>query len=243
MKTEGDRPRPGISPQFQGQDGILLASDVLQTRTSVSMPVPIQRAGISVSIVEDAPHTGQVLSDWIRLAEGFSLVNYHNTVDGALAALPNEKPAIVLIDINLPSSDASSCIRQLKPSLQQTQFVVLTVNENTDEIFNALTSGATGYLLAQTSRAELLAAVKHIHAGGSPMSRVIAKKVLQSFQIQPAVSAAAELSPRENRILRLLANGSSYQEAAELLNISLPMIGTYIRSIYEKLHLHSAARV
>lgn len=206
------------------------------------MPVPIQPPGISVALIEHDPQTSQVLSDWIKPAEGFSLFSYHNSAEHALAALPTEKPSIVLMDINLAGLGAITCLHQLKPILQQTQFVMLMVDENTEEIFDALAVGATGYLPAQTPRSELLAALKHIHAGGSPMSSVIAKKVLQSFQLQPPASAA-ELSPRENRILRLLASGSSESEAAGALNISLPMVSTYIRSIYEKLHLHLAGKI
>jgi DNA-binding NarL/FixJ family response regulator len=98
-------------------------------------------------------------------------------------------------------------------------------------------------MLMQTPRAGLLAALKHIHAGGSPISSAIAKRVLQWFQNQLSPDTAAELSPRENRILRLLACGSSYNEAADALNISLPMVSTYIRSIYEKLQVHSTAKI
>lgn len=206
------------------------------------MPARSRPAGISVSIVEDDPHTNQILSDWIRPANGFSLLNFHTGAESALSFLPNEKPSVVLLDLNLPGNGAHKCVRQLKPLLQQTQFVMLTTpEENTGEIFAALAVGATGYLLAQSSRAELLAALQEIHAGGSPMSSAIATKVLQAFKAELPLNPAAELSPRENRILRVLARGSSYDEAATTLNISLPMVGTFIRSIYEKLHLHSAA--
>jgi len=242
MKTEENISRRPFPPQLHGQDGILLASEVFQTRASFSMPVKSQPAGISVSVVHDDPDTSEVLSDWIRSALGFSVASRHTTAGSALAALPHEKPTIVLLDIDLPDLSAFDCLRQLKSILQQTQFVMLLVEEDTDYIFNALAAGATGYLLRHASRDELLAELKLIHAGGSPMSSGISKKVLQSFQSQ-SPDGTSELSPRETRILRLLANGSSHREAAAALNISLPMISTYIRSIYEKLHLQAAAKI
>jgi len=233
----------GGSQRLHGQLDVLPLSEVFQTRTPFFMPARTQPAGISVSIVEDDAHASKVLSDWIQPTHGFCLVNYHRTAESALSSLPREKPSVVLIDLNLPGIGASKCVRQLKPMLQQTQFVMLTADEDVDNIFNALAAGATGYLLKRTPRADLLAALKHIHAGGSPISSNIAKKVLQSFQERWPRNPAAELSPRENRILRLLARGSSYNDAATSLNISLPMFSTYIRSIYEKLQIHSNAAV
>lgn len=244
MKAEENTPQTGFFPQLQGQDGILLASEVIQTRPSFSMPIPIQPGGISVSIIEDDARTSQILSDWIRPTDGFCLVNYHNTAASALATLPNEKPSIALIDMDLPDFGALNCVRRLKPPLRQTQFVMLMADENVEKLFNALALGATGYLLTQTPRVELLAALRQIHAGGSPMSCSIAKKVLQSFQIQTSLNnPVAELSPRENRILRLLARGASCAEAADTLNLSLSTVSTFIRSIYEKLQLLAAAKL
>ena len=241
MKTEDNALQTGFSNQFHCQDGILLAPEVFQTRILPSMPRRIQPAGISVSIVENDPHSSQLLSDLIRRTNGFSFVNSHSSVESALASLPVEKPSIVLISSDLPGHGAITLIRQLKPLLQQTQIIMLTGDEDSERIFDALVVGATGYLRAQTSRAELLAALKLIHAGGSPISSPIAKKVLQSFQNQSRLTAA-ELSPRENRLLRLLAGGSSCDEAAQLLNISLPMVSTYIRSTYEKLQVQSVSK-
>jgi len=235
MKSQENALQTGFSPTFHGLDGILLASEVSQNRKLVSMLRRIQPAGISVSIVENDPGIGQMLSDWIRPANGFSLINFHSTTDSALTSLPNEKPSIALIGPNLPGRGDIALIRRLKPLLQQTQFVILLGDEDSDRIFDALAAGATGYLPAQTPRAEMLAALKLIHAGGSPISSAIASKLLQSFQHQSRLSAA-ELSPRESRLLRLLAGGSSCDDVAHSLNISLPMVSTYIRSTYEKLH-------
>jgi len=199
---------------------------------------------ISVSIVEDDAQARQILADWIRRADGFRCVSEHGSAESALATLPAEKPEVVLMDINLPGLNGIECVRQLKPLLPGTQFLMLTVYEDADHIFNALMVGATGYLLKQTPRHELLAALKQVHAGGSPMTSNIARKVVQSFQrqTQAADADSVELSPREAEVLELLARGYLYKEIAEALAISLPTVNTYIRRIYEKLHVRSRAQ-
>lgn len=218
---------------------------IRQTGTSVQFGHP-QSAGISLSIIENDPQAAETLSNWIRSAGGFRLVSYHSTTERALPVLSREKPAIVLIDIELPNRGAFNCVRGLRAALPETQLAMLLADENTDKIFEALASGATGYLLKETSRTELLAALRYLHAGGSPISRRIAKKVLESFESRSSESmanhAVEELSPREKRILRLLADGASYQQAADTFNIGLPIVSTYIRSIYEKLQVHLAEK-
>src|SRR6516164_1885759 len=136
---------------------------------------------IAVSIIEDDVPAREILADWIRRAEGFQCVSEHDNAESALEALPREKPAVVLVDINLPGMNGIECIRRLKPVLPQTQFVMLTVYEDDNHIFKALAAGASGYLLKQTSRQMLLTALQEVHAGGSPMSSSIARKVVQSF--------------------------------------------------------------
>jgi|SRR6266404_2376178 len=199
---------------------------------------------IAVSIVEDDTQTRQILSDWIRRAEGFRFISEHGTAEHALAALPQENPSVVLTDINLPRMNGIEAVRRLKPLMPQTQFVMLTVYEDADHIFHALAAGATGYLLKQTPRKELLAALGQVHAGGSPMTSNIARKVVQSFQQRaaPSLADSADLSPREHEVLDLLARGYLYKEIAESLTISLPTVNTYIRRIYEKLHVRSRAQ-
>ena len=160
-----------------------------------------------------------------------------------MAKLPAEKPTVVLMDINLPGVNGIECVRRLKPLLPDTQFVMLTVYEDPEHIFNALEAGASGYLLKRMPRAELLVALKDVHAGGSPMTSNIARKVVQSFrrtETQP--SDAVDLSPREREVLDLLARGYLYKEIAESLQISVPTVNTYIRRIYEKLHVRSRSQ-
>jgi DNA-binding NarL/FixJ family response regulator len=199
---------------------------------------------ISVSIIEDDPQARKILCDWIRRADGFRFLSDHANAETAVAGLPGDKPGVVLTDINLPGMNGIECVRKLKPLLPETQFVMLTVYEDADHIFHALAAGATGYLLKQTPRNELLAALKQVHSGGSPMTSNIARKVVQSFQqlAPPSIADTAELSGREREVLDLLARGFLYKEIAESLSISLPTVNTYIRRIYEKLHVRSRAQ-
>jgi len=137
------------------------------------------------------------------------------------------------------------CVRRLKPRLPDTQFLMVTVYGDANHIFDALAVGASGYLLKQTRRNELIEALKDVHAGGSPMSSQIARKVVQSFrrnESQTASGEMVELSQREGEVLELLARGYLYKEIAEQLKISVQTVNTYIRRIYEKLHVRSRAQ-
>jgi len=198
---------------------------------------------IAVSIVEDDAPARSMLAEWIHHAPGFRCAGRHASAEAALTALPLEKPMVVLMDINLPGISGIECVRRLKPLLPDTQFIMLTIYEDPEHIFNALAVGACGYLLKRVSRAELLEALHDVHAGGSPMSSNIARKVVQSFQ-RPAhqPGGVAELSSREREVLELLARGYLYKEIAELLKISGPTVNTYIRRIYEKLHVRSRSQ-
>jgi DNA-binding NarL/FixJ family response regulator len=198
---------------------------------------------ITVSIIEDDASVREILADWIRRAQGFEYVSQYGDAESGLARLPADKPAVVVVDINLPGMSGIECVRRLKPLLPESQFVMVTVYEDADHIFNALAAGASGYLLKQTPRDELLSALRDVHAGGSPMTSNIARKVVQSFQrTAPFVGEAANLSPREREVLELLARGYLYKEISTQLGISTPTVNTYIRRIYEKLHVRSRAQ-
>ncbi len=198
---------------------------------------------VPVSIVEDDAQARSLLADWNNRAPRFRCVGRHASAEAALLALPIEKPAVVLMDINLPGISGTECVRRLKPVLPDTQFMMLTVYEDSDHIFDALAVGACGYLLKRVSRAELIEALQEVHTGGSPMSSNIARKVVQSFQ-RPAhqPSEAMVLSAREREVLELLARGYLYKEIADLLRISVPTVNTYIRRIYEKMHVRSRSQ-
>ena len=196
---------------------------------------------VAVSVVEDDPGVRSSLTKLINSSPGYRCVSQHSTAENALAELPRLKPNVVLMDINLPGMNGVECVRQLKPQLPATQVIMLTVYQNTDHIFKALAVGATGYMLKQTPPAELLAAIGEVHAGGSPMSGHIARKIVQSFQEPPAEPNAdvAALSPREVEVLDLLAKGFLYKEIAEQMKISYATVHTHIRHVYEKLHVRS----
>ena len=198
---------------------------------------------IAVSIVEDDAQARKILAGWISRASGFRLAGEWGDAESSLEKLVEKSPDVVLMDINLPGMSGVEAVRRLKPSLPGTQFVMLTVYEDADHIYNALAAGATGYLLKQTPREELLGAVEEVHRGGSPMTSNIARKVVQSFkQTSPGLPQGEELSPREQEVLDLLARGYLYKEIAERLNISVPTVNTYVRRMYEKLHVRSRAQ-
>lgn len=203
----------------------------------------VKPVNITVSIVDDDAPARGILIEWIRGAEGFECTGAHESAEAALTALPQENPSVVLMDINMPSMSGIECVRRLKPQMVDTQFVMLTVYEDPDHIFKALSSGASGYLLKRTPRAELLAAIKDVHAGGSPMSSNIARKIVQSFQrFNTSPAGADNLSPREREVLELLARGYLYKEISDTLHISVPTVNAHIRRIYEKLHVRSRSQ-
>jgi DNA-binding NarL/FixJ family response regulator len=196
---------------------------------------------ITVGIVEDDAQTRKILAGWITRAPGFQLAGEWGNAETAIAALGEARPNVVLMDINLPGINGVEAVRKLKPILQQTQFVMLTVYEDADHIYDALAAGATGYLLKETPRAELVNALQDVNQGGSPMSSNIARKVVQSFRQspQPPLPPGEALSPREQEVLDLLAGGYLYKEISERLGISVPTVNTYVRRVYEKLHVRS----
>ncbi len=202
---------------------------------------PAQPAIITVMVVEDDPSVRGILKTWLEEAEGFACVGVFPDVESALVQAPRLEPNVAIVDINLPGLSGIECVRQLKPQMPATQFVMLTVYEDSNHIFDALSAGATGYLLKTTSRDALVTALRELHAGGSPMSSNIARKVVQHLQ-QPKMKPAEELSKRENEVLALLAQGYLYKEIADALGIRLDTVNTYIRRIYEKLHVHSRAQ-
>ncbi len=198
----------------------------------------------NISIVEDNEKLRTTLAKVIDRAEGFRCVSHYGSAEAALENLPVVKPDVVLMDINLPGINGVECVRKLKPLLPKTQVMMLTVYEDTDNIFNALAAGASGYMLKRTPAKELIEAIHEVLRGGSPMTTHIARKVVLSFQQSAAASAKtanelSELSEREQQVLDLLSQGLIYKEIAEKLQISYETVHTYIRRIYEKLQVRT----
>jgi DNA-binding NarL/FixJ family response regulator len=196
---------------------------------------------ISVSIVEDSEQVRNTLTKLIDRAEGFSCLSQYANAETALEGLPNDKPDVIIMDINLPGMNGVECVRQLKQKLPGAQVMMLTAYEDTENIFNALAAGASGYMLKRTPRDELLAAISEVQRGGSPMTTHIARKVVQSFQKAAAAPPPVEsnLSEREQQVLDCLSQGFLYKEIAEKLGISYETVHTYIRRIYEKLQVRT----
>jgi RNA polymerase sigma factor (sigma-70 family) len=198
----------------------------------------------NISIVEDNEKLRTTLAKVIDRAEGFRCVSHYGSAEAALENLPVVKPDVVLMDINLPGMNGVECVRKLKVILPKTQVMMLTVYEDTDNIFNALAAGASGYMLKRTPAKELIEAIHEVLRGGSPMTTHIARKVVLSFQQSAAASAKtanelSELSEREQQVLDLLSQGLIYKEIAEKLQISYETVHTYIRRIYEKLQVRT----
>ena len=195
---------------------------------------------ISVSIVEDNNQLRATLARILNRADGFRCLSHYANAEDALKDLPRVRPDVVLMDINLPGMNGVQCVRQLKVLLPQIQVMMLTVYEDTENIFNALAAGASGYMLKRTSSKELLEAIQDVQRGGSPMTMHIARKVVQSFQHTAATAPPTEnLSEREQQVLDLLSQGLMYKEIAEKLGISYETVHTYIRRIYEKLQVRT----
>ena len=197
---------------------------------------------ITVSIIEDDAPVRQILTGWIDAAHGFHCLSAYGSAESALASLPREAPAILLVDINLPGMNGIECVRRLKPLMPGTQFLMLTVYADTEHIFDALAAGASGYLLKETGHGELIASLKLTYEGGAAMTSYIARKLVKSFQQpQPENPEPECLSPREQTILKLLSRGDYYREIADALDISINTVSTHVHRIYEKLHVRSRA--
>jgi DNA-binding NarL/FixJ family response regulator len=195
---------------------------------------------ISVSIVEDDRKTREGLVALLRRATGVRLLGIHPSGEAALASVPAEKPEVVLMDINLPGMSGIDCIARLKTQMPGLRVLMLTTYEDSHLIFNSLRAGASGYILKNKSSAELLDAIQQVHEGGAPMSMRIARKVVAFFNQLPGPASESErLSEREDQVLAALAKGSLYKEIGAQLKISENTVRTYVKRIYEKLHVNS----
>ena len=196
---------------------------------------------ITVSIVDDEAKLRQSIATFVNGATGFKCLSSYSSAEAALKALPGDKPDVVLMDINMDGMSGIECVAQLKALAPGMQVLMLTVYEDTEKIFRALAAGANGYLLKRSSPAKLLEAIREVHGGGSPMTSSIARKVVASFQKTAAGPGEkqGQLSPREEAVLDGLAKGWTYKQLASELGISIDTIRTYIRRIYEKLHVQS----
>src|SRR5580698_11534247 len=195
---------------------------------------------ITVSIVDDEADLRKHIAGYLAAAGNIRCKSAYASAEEALKHLPQDRPDVVLMDINLGDMDGIECVRRLTAVMPEAQVLMLTVFEDTDQIFRALAAGASGYLLKRLSPKKLLEAIEEVRAGGSPMSAPIARKVVQSFKTIPARhDESADLSPREHSVLDGLAEGLAYKQIADQLGVSIHTVRNYIRRIYEKLHVRS----
>lgn len=197
---------------------------------------------ITIVIVEDLDEVREGLRNFLVLDPELNVLDTFRTATEAEDGILRLQPDIVIMDINLPGPSGIDCIRAIRDRLTHTQFMMFTVYENDEKVFEALQAGASGYLLKNTGLPHIISALKELNAGGSPMSANIARKLVRAFQ-QPPRPAAAEttalLSPRENEILHHLAQGLLYKEIADRLAISTSTVRQHIHRIYEKLHVQN----
>lgn len=203
-----------------------------------------KRTPITVAVVEDEPALRGSLETILARTPGVRCVGSFATAEEALGGIPEWEPQVVFMDVQLPGMDGVECVRRLSEHLPHTQFVMLTVHDNPDAIFNSLAAGASGYLLKPVRAAELIAAVKDVIAGGAPMTSNIARKVVQTFKapVPPSENLAVALTPKETQVLDYLAKGYLYKEIAEVLGISYGTVHTHIEHIYQKLHVRSRSQ-
>ena len=198
---------------------------------------------ISVCIVDDNNELRAALEEIISMSDGYKCAGTMSTADDAIRKLPLLKPDVVLMDINLGSGETGiDCVRELKPIMPSTNFMMCTVYEEDEKIFEALNAGASGYILKKTAPGKLLEAIRELYQGGAPMSSQIARKVVAAFQKNTTIPGTsgndlATLSNREKEILELLSRGLMYKEIAAALFISQETVRKHVYHVYEKLHV------
>ena len=195
---------------------------------------------IRVALVEDHRTTRESIVEWLGQAPEMTCVGAYGNVRQAEEEIPRQLPDVVLMDINLSEASGIDSVRKLKQAHPEIQFLMVTTYDDTDLIFNALRAGASGYLLKRTAPDELIAAIREVHDGGSPMSMAIARRVVSHFHDTRQPAAQEEpLSAREREILDLLTKGLAPKQVAERLGISPHTVHNHLRKIYGKLHVQS----
>lgn len=196
---------------------------------------------ITVSIVEDVEEIREKLKSILEESDEFVCMGAYGNAEDAIRELPAASPDIVLMDINLPGMSGIDCIRNVKSVCPHILFMMFTIYEDSEQVFEALAAGASGYLLKKTPHNQIPAVLKELFEGGAPMSTQIARKVVLYFQKKECSRNEDDntLSPREKEVLQLLSKGYLYKEIADKLNISTGTVRQHIHKIYDKLHVQN----
>ena len=195
---------------------------------------------ISVAIVEDDPGVRDSLKAIVHSAPNLSLSGAYESAEAAFEPINANRPDVALVDINLPGKSGIVLVGELKAKRPKLQVMMITVYEDSDQIFDSLQAGASGYLLKRSQPKEIIAAIEQLNAGGAPMSAEVARKLVNFFQARPANKSDLEkLTAREMEILNELSKGYRYKEIADRLKIGLETVRTHVHHIYEKLHVES----
>ncbi|PWU09507.1 MAG: DNA-binding response regulator [Verrucomicrobia bacterium] len=195
---------------------------------------------ISVAVVEDNTGVRSSLELLLNDSPGFRCVCACATAEDALQVIPRHSPEIVLMDIHLPNRSGIECTAQLKSLLPEVQIIMITVYTDVDTVFKALRAGASGYLLKRSNPEQILEAITEVRQGGAPMTREIARKIVEAFKESAGAELqATELTRRENEVLEFLSRGYANKEIAHMLSISLDTVRFHLKQIYEKLHVRS----
>jgi DNA-binding NarL/FixJ family response regulator len=204
------------------------------------LPIVSTLVALKIAIVEDQPTIRESLRILIGGTDGFRCTGDFESMEDALAKIGGDLPDVALVDIGLPGMNGVDGIRELKKNYPGLTVLMLTVYDDDKRIFDALCAGACGYLLKKTPPARLLESLQEAAGGGSPMSPEVARRVVSLFrEIRPPEDAPCQLTPHEIRLLKLLVEGHNYKTAAAELNLSINTIRFHMKSVYEKLQVHS----
>lgn len=193
---------------------------------------------ITICIIEDILEIQNGLKSIIESNPNFQLLKCFDTAEDAISQLPQLQPNIVITDINLPVKSGIECVAEIKHHNPEIQFIMFTIYEDNDQVFEALKAGASGYILKNTSPEKIIESLVELHDGGSPMSPKIARKVLNTFNTN-STSVDELISPREKEVLELLSKGFLYKEIADKLNISMSTVKRHLNHIYQKLQVQN----
>ena len=194
-------------------------------------------APIKVSVVEDIPELRNGLISLLQWDDRFEAVSSHSDAESAINHIIAMQPQIVVMDINLPGMNGIECLKKLKKDCPDTQFIMFTIYEDDEHLFNALEAGASGYILKKASQQKILDSLEELYNGGAPMSTTIARKVINRFK-EP-VRDVLNITDREKEILTLLSKGLLYKEIGEQLHITTGTVKQHIHKIYEKIHVQN----